>query len=1532
MEQLGVAILDLGVDLAALDAGLDRAEQKVAARVASMQAMLDTLHARIDSRLSVSDAAIARTEAASARASSVASPASSNVTRRETVESWGVRGPGHAGSQTNPQVVVLEASKFTSLGSRSAGIGYSSITDQQRGAGNVASSAEVAALTEQLARLNTETARRSPAAMLAMDAHRPSSSSSSSSSRTTIYNYNYGSTGAAGGGRGNGGGPPVAYGAPGAPGDNGGGGRRVDIYHHSSQEQQTAAPSKLRTVYIPGRGLMTIPAMGPNSPFSAGNLFFGNRGNGGAFGLPAFGSIGSLGGLGLEHILMTIGSLGISAGYGVAGAGLLGAATGSQMLVGGGADMLATKTTLTNVKAVYQAQGALNTAIETYGKNSLQAKTAQQQLNAVIGDLPPKAKAAEVAVASATTALVNYWHAASQPAQIQSAHMMTQFLGLGHAFVKPAAGAANTNLGIVNAGLRPLFSWLKGPQGMGVFNQLEASFAKTLPTSIHAFDMGLEDFLRLMQQASKYTGGLSHWLDNLFTRKSLESNMQYQQEVQKLVGDLRLWEALLKVLGQDMLGIFRQDQGTANSIVGSLTQMLEKLHAWETSTAGQASLQNIFLVHKQEVLQLLKVLPEFTKAYGSFYMLAAPTIVRALTTVAGAFNMLASAIESVPGGSALLGLMFVMHRLGTLAPALRGVGLALGLISKGEKGAAVATGAAAAAAGGSTVAGAETAAAGGGVLSLITKLGARSPLAGLFARGGTAAGAGLTSLLGGGMSAEAAGGLLAGGAAAIAPIAGIVAPIAIAALGAYGISKILASNTTPTNLSTHQILNTLQQHGVAGLGMPANKGTPSYINEATGQAATKGGLGVVSNTTIADLSQKQLTPVLERYLSIMQNKSAVAGMGPSQLQGMANAGAALAKKFPQYASVLDKFAAQARHDFASIAGVMRTMTDRWNIDGAHGLGMLKATFEKNMSLIANTVGLNSAEGKRLMQQNVQGMVRSLTQGMASGRISVQQGMAAMNRMLNQGLQNGGVTWRQKWTAMFTALSTAFKAHKVDAQQYSADVTSYLTHGADQVRQQVASRYAQMASDIKARFKNGTDGLVVTQQQLNAQLAALDGARNKAESAALAVWLSQLESSLKAAGQLTAAEAAKINAQLTAALKIVGPGTAGGNIGKGVGHRATGGMLVNHPMFVVGEQAPVHPEYVIASNPAYRSRNLGLWAQAGKALGVTGLAKGGLLGELKADGKHPNGALEAKTAAAIQHLVGTTGSGGRVGGLSNLLSFWQGMWGINNPLLAQSASNFIVTNAAGQSHVNHNALMRDRKDLRKEIGWVRSIIADLRLGKEYASLLTPILRAHVTADGKNVPTGLSSMLSWVSAIPAAVGGAGTRGGALGGSGGWLVQLMTLEHQLRSVNQTSIMGALKQANAANAGTGGTSAQQQTIIADQQQMIAQLGLKLAVESAQNPVLKTLPPYAGAFKTGGVVPGPAGAPRMALVHGGETITPAGGGTSSIQVVVQDGAVDPSKIRVIARDEATKVTRDISKGAMRPRPSQRAGLLTINR
>ncbi len=60
---------------------------------------------------------------------------------------------------------------------------------------------------------------------------------------------------------------------------------------------------------------------------------------------------------------------------------------------------------------------------------------------------------------------------------------------------------------------------------------------------------------------------------------------------------------------------------------------------------------------------------------------------------------------------------------------------------------------------------------------------------------------------------------------------------------------------------------------------------------------------------------------------------------------------------------------------------------------------------------------------------------------------------------------------------------------------------------------------------------------------------------------------------------------------------------------GANRRYSGGPITR-PMAIVGEEAPQHHEWVIATNPRYRKNNVAYWMQAGRDLGIPGFFGGG----------------------------------------------------------------------------------------------------------------------------------------------------------------------------------------------------------------------------------------------------------------------------------------------------------------------------------
>ncbi|HQV45021.1 MAG TPA: hypothetical protein PK478_02040 [Nitrospira sp.] len=90
-------------------------------------------------------------------------------------------------------------------------------------------------------------------------------------------------------------------------------------------------------------------------------------------------------------------------------------------------------------------------------------------------------------------------------------------------------------------------------------------------------------------------------------------------------------------------------------------------------------------------------------------------------------------------------------------------------------------------------------------------------------------------------------------------------------------------------------------------------------------------------------------------------------------------------------------------------------------------------------------------------------------------------------------------------------------------------------------------------------------------------------------------------------------------------QMYGQHVSGGVVG--VTANAAGGIIDRPMLSLVGEEAPAHPEYIIPTNPARRGRAVGLWAAAGRSLGVPGFADGGGPGAMASGGGSSPGPID-----------------------------------------------------------------------------------------------------------------------------------------------------------------------------------------------------------------------------------------------------------------------------------------------------------------
>ena len=399
-------------------------------------------------------------------------------------------------------------------------------------------------------------------------------------------------------------------------------------------------------------------------------LGFGG-GNAGILGMAGAFSLASMAGLGFEHVLTTALGLAASLAGAISGGLILAVTAAGVAFVGMGSDMLVMKSTIADTKTLNTALTALNTAVIQYGAGSTQAAAAQTALNTQVQLLGNTAGvAAELALAKSLQATNKFWDQATSGARVAAVGILSQFVNIANQYIPLVANAAQRNFTIIGTAIHPLIDFLAGP-GKQIFTDLENVFARNLPTAVSALTQGFELFFKIIDQLAPSVGGVMTAINNFLTTANSASGFPHTMAVvDMLVGLFHTWWDFMKIFAKDILAFFQLTAGLGSGIITALTGMLTQLHTWLGLTTTQTTLSNLFYLHKQEILQILQILPALLTGLGTVYLTVAPALIGALTGVLGAITPILTAITSNAWGAWAVGLTIILGKLGLLMTAL----------------------------------------------------------------------------------------------------------------------------------------------------------------------------------------------------------------------------------------------------------------------------------------------------------------------------------------------------------------------------------------------------------------------------------------------------------------------------------------------------------------------------------------------------------------------------------------------------------------------------------------------------------------------------------------------------------------------------------------------------------------------------------------------------------------------------------------------------------------------------------------------
>ncbi|HEX7355319.1 MAG TPA: hypothetical protein VF288_10865, partial [Mycobacteriales bacterium] len=368
-----------------------------------------------------------------------------------------------------------------------------------------------------------------------------------------------------------------------------------------------------------GSGLGLAALLGFGGRGGGGHRTMLGAATGGLLGMGAtFGSAGSLMGFGAEHFLTTgLGVLG-SAGMASLGGAALGATSLGVMGVGMGTDMAGLGQAAGDIKNVTTAQENLTAAVADYGPKSQEAAVAQAQLNTALTSFNPVARDAVVQASGMVAQFKTMFDQYTGLAEKTGAQIISQAIGVGEKFLPTVGKYAAQNMKIIQSGLQPLFSWLKGP-GVAAFTTLENAFQKTLPVAVHAGSQALELVMRVMAKLAPQTGKLTAYLNKLFTEANHADFGKLMSFLDKAIADFRTWEGFIKALGHDLVEMFKPSLGAGRTFMTILTGLLVQVGKWLKVVGGKGGvLSGLFGAHLGELKGIGGIIKNLLPAVEQF--------------------------------------------------------------------------------------------------------------------------------------------------------------------------------------------------------------------------------------------------------------------------------------------------------------------------------------------------------------------------------------------------------------------------------------------------------------------------------------------------------------------------------------------------------------------------------------------------------------------------------------------------------------------------------------------------------------------------------------------------------------------------------------------------------------------------------------------------------------------------------------------------------------------------------------------------
>lgn len=955
-------------------------------------------------------------------------------------------------------------------------------------------------------------------------------------------------------------------------------------------------------------------------------------------------------------------------GTGLAGAFSVGTAAAGGFALSALGIGLVLKPVIGDIKVATAASKAYNEAVLKYGKNSEQAKTANEKLNMTLKGIDPAARQAIKDFGSVSSE----WKKLTKPAKAPIFDAIAGSFKTVQALMPKFAKETVATTKVASKAWQGWMTSLRSSEAKQLLGDVMSNFRASIPGVASGLASIGGSLARISASASKFLPGLSHgfagWAANI--EKSVGSGASLDASIGRLIGHMRDIGHLAQSSGSLLVHLFDTSANSGDNLVESLTKVTNKWDAWVQSVHGQSSLKSFFSDSAGETKELFSVLGGVVKIMFQIGRAAAPistgflkvlTILGNVVTAISEFGPLKTVLEGV--GAVLAG-MWAVGKVKAFAGAVQDV------------------------------------------IAAVRTLAASQTLSGLS--GGLFGGAGAAGGAGGGLVAEReasrAGVAFEGATADAGLFAAALAPEVLIPAGAIAGLALLIGNTGEAETAFTRATKAFREgskempnaiKAVVNAGAHYNESlheqasATDKVSEASKRSAKLMREGApiakqikaVQELAAAEKEQAKIATQLGagRLQSVTSAKSALAvaetrkkaaetslKATKEEQKGVLNNKGEIASRSELNPAILHKEAV-AQHELAEAAAetaeayravvVSEIPLERQN----KGLNAITEQTQQGLQKLSDTIGAAATKkiGNFVNPQdvarvtNLSNKLTSLGRGSQVKNIDVKskgadETSAKLQKLQRQTARVEGTRATVKVSANDTGAQASLKKVSALSQRVAGTkATVHILANADNAEQAIQRLSQHLKAVAQAKYQARITAIdqasppgsqarahltAVAQGHYQARITAIDNASAPAKRAkanadsvkgnyaahisapGAAQAAAQIQTVTNALAAMPSSKTVTVHYSSTGS---TAPGHAEGGpstYGPTVEEPRGRSRVVRRPTMITGEEGGSHPEYVIATNPAYRDNNERYLGSAARDLGyelIPAYKKGGL---------------------------------------------------------------------------------------------------------------------------------------------------------------------------------------------------------------------------------------------------------------------------------------------------------------------------------